>query len=105
LIEAIGLWEARHVHILQITLIDRDGLSFFEGRGTLIGADGNLAQQNLKRCAVAKRVDASFGALRDRDLECRCDDGERVLAGEVGVKRSGPLCQSELGDAAVAREA
>jgi hypothetical protein len=105
LIEAIGLREARHVHILQITLIDRDGLSFFEGCGTLIGADGNLAKQNLKRCAVAKRVDASFGALRDGDLEGRCDDGERVLPGEVGVKGSGALRQSEMGNAAAIGEA
>src|SRR6266704_553150 len=84
--------------------MDRDALSFFKGSRARAGADGNIAQQNLNRRAVAERVDTKFTALRNRDIEGRCNHAERVLSCEGGVKCSGALSQIELGNAAAAGE-
>src|SRR5260370_5275751 len=84
--------------------MDRGALPFFEGHRALTGADGNIAQQNLNRGAVAERVDPKLGSPRDRDLEGRCEDAERILACKIGVKRSGALSQIQLGNEAAARE-
>src|SRR5712692_3658913 len=84
--------------------MDRDTLSFFESRRARTGPDGNFAQQNLNRRAVAERVDTKLTALRNRDIEGRCNHAERVFSCEAGVKRSGALSQIELGNAAAAGE-